>query len=927
MPVLKQCRDFTQLLCACAFLREWTDCWDGEFPYTDLLSQFKVLESRSICKCARVSVAAPCNSGSGGSAEVYSIAVHERHQHRVSSLPCGARSLLLKPRSAEENSIVFRGINKFPSITETGMAWLSDATIPTCVDRIILQRKMAGFLVHVFSLDGICLVVMSKHSLDGPHVELARSILSRTYPTLDQRALAAELFQLGAAIAFECIAAEDRFHPTPDREPFQDTLTAFSLHCMKTRAELAFPFCELVQICHKYGLHVVPHKYLSKESLGEEVMKLVTATADWAHSPFSFGMGEGYVLCLEVPPSNVLRVLSVGDSAANQLYKAPICFPLRLKMKTARYDAIRAARSMILEQGCVAANCRAFFSQVFFAWGISVYKSTQAFVSAVENEGIASLVAKFESRVDELPVEQRTSFWQAAASTGRHVVVILCGMPGSGKTTLCAEVTRLLAASADSSVPFDGFVVSVSRDLIARDVHDSNGAAATRSAHSERLMKKEIHHRFVSELSAVAAFAAAPVITFVDACNAEPNGRALWRNSFSSSSICIFCNVRCDNREVLARRAAIREDHPTLKKDDAERALYQIGSKLVYATPSELASLRDSVVDINTEVQDLPQCAQTLFHAVCGAVASLDQPTRGFRVRSVTTPELLQFHQRAVGDWCAALGVPPVPNELPAAQQTPQSPRTPHVIAVLPTDPTNPNACSFAESWTAVLQSTVAALASQAGNETGKTCLQSPLPVAESKPTRPGFWGWVANTLRGVIAKSATTPPTSSNPAFSLRLIQGHAQWMRGLFLGRSLEGTFAASAAIVGRYNIPSTSDAAVEGSPLPLHCTLQYLASGTAETQRQEVLHECLRRLRGDAPANSALQMEISQVLIDSQAVCWGVHLCSGGTARCAEPPGGLLLHVTLGHLSDVPPKYCWEIRTHYSINGKSKIKNALK
>jgi tRNA splicing ligase len=140
-----------------------------------------------------------------------SVSFKDASQGDVKNLPCGARSLLIE---ADTGAIVCRGINKFFDMGEVSDGWMSEEALwREKAYRVWAVRKMAGFVVTVFSLDGLHLEVMSKHALVGPHAQAARELLAKAGGA--QRAqMAADLFTWGACASFECIRrTEDYQHP------------------------------------------------------------------------------------------------------------------------------------------------------------------------------------------------------------------------------------------------------------------------------------------------------------------------------------------------------------------------------------------------------------------------------------------------------------------------------------------------------------------------------------------------------------------------------------------------------------------------------------------------------------------------------------------------------------------------------------------
>lgn len=618
-----------------------------------------------------------------------SVSVKEGYQGDVKQLPCGARSLLVHP---ETGRIYARGVNKFFSLSELAAKrdfrqdWWKDAALWGRNERhfkVYVQRKIAGFAISVFSEDGERLSIMSKHSVDGPHVEIARGVLYSSTSSTQRQSMAYHLHAWNATASCECIClAKDYLHPVLEDERFDNRLVLFSIQ-LSQLAERSIDPKYLPWLARLWGLECVPQLRIgSQKELVEIIFSLSTSwspTILWEKSEkkpvldtcasnsiqtlpsWQRELAEGIVLVFaeEIPKSisefrlpSCVEGLKNGDtpntsgsdsyfiqscsatgsssSSSDTLCLVPDeCWMrvIRLKVKTLRYICMRNFRSLLRRES----HCQCFLMHyVLVEWATGSYNNSLPFES--DEEELAALLERCGVQIlwDAFfsYMSRHSRFWYRDAlwSVGKALnhllavtiregnqehyapitLVILCGLPGSGKSTFAKALLQDLGfRNSVYSV-----AVHISRDRIyqriTQKIFGECRSGCSPSKHQLRRVEQKVHTETVLslrraiQLSMLTEF---PVFVVLDACNSTPSARSYWRSILPPAiHYSAIVHVYCSDRSELQRRLLQRASHERLSHPDvAQRALYAVEKNFVQP-PSVLLPTQGALEESNIPV-------------------------------------------------------------------------------------------------------------------------------------------------------------------------------------------------------------------------------------------------------------------------------------------------------------------------------------
>ncbi|KAK7202325.1 RNA ligase/6-phosphofructo-2-kinase/NACHT domain/AAA domain containing protein [Novymonas esmeraldas] len=800
--------------------------------------------------------------------EVASVSVREASQGDVSGLACGARSLLVRH---DDGGIVCRGVNKFFDVGEVDDAWVADPSLWAGAYDVWAVRKMAGFIVTLFSLDGTRVEVMSKHALAGPHVSAACELLRRMSDEHRTR-LAADLFEWEACAACECIQrAQDFTHPVLEEALFDQQLVLIAVQRRALLREESLRFSELSAVAGRWGLRCAPGVALSDAAA---LQRTFAAAAAWEATYPEFGecqrLAEGFVLLVEA-------------AGATEAVAHHWCRPLRLKLKTAKYVVLRAFRSLICgdsrPQHCL-------YHDALVAW---LQPKTAAEIrQLVDESGVCALNSRFEAG---LQAQQRVRHRDSQCTVGhalarlqrmtaRHAtprgrcpltVVVLCGLPGAGKTTLSASVARLLSAeAAATSSPFH-FVVHLSRDAVSRAVAADLGITEESSKHKRRRVRALVHQTLSAQVREVARFSAeteqAGLLLF-DACNATLDSRRVWRRCTTALlQRYAVVHVACSDAAVLAQRAACRGDHEVLRSAaEAQQALYAVGK--MFQPPSA----EEAPWCVDTAACTTDEAATALLNFLVSGSA----PVSGAeRCRVVTVAELREEKRQSDAQLLHdLLGV---------------SEGTMTDLAGLGRSAARCRAAPLTVSLQLRLSCSVEWL-----RQTAAQLLSAML----DPPSRPETWLAAAGRalFHRVVAALGGSPALPCAPA-SGELVRGHAKWLRGWLLGgRGSSGPAEVEAALHERFEV----------EPVAPHVTLLHPRTAAAPAGGEEAVSAFLSQ--ANMQVGQEMTVHATSLLLDRHGVCFGVALMDGRHHQGGggDDGGGTRLHVTVGTAAHVPAAY---------------------
>ncbi|RNF25772.1 uncharacterized protein Tco025E_01964 [Trypanosoma conorhini] len=510
--------------------------------------------------------------------------VKESQQGDVKRLPTGARTLLL---DAEASNVVVRGVDKFFDVEDEEAEALDKDELWE-LGPVWLQRKMAGFTVTLFSLDGESVRVATKHVVEGLHVDLALGVLNRLLSAEQQKSLAADLFLAEAAVSCECITVgEDLHHPVLERGEYDNTMLIFSVHKRNDLREIAMPVEKVQVLAERWGLPVVPSWRAGGR--GELQQWLQQREKWWGKGPDGIPLAEGYVVLVELPVTRIAPAIVLEEPFS--------VAPLRLKAKTVKYRLLRSLRSIVSKESTESPK---LFHEVLAVWSehIGGYK---CFRQAVLERGVCELCSQFEAyasthrrtrvRGGHMSVgqafERLIEFTEGELLLRRQAplnVIMLCGIPGAGKTTL-AQALVAVAGRGDS--PFR-YVVNLSRDQVAKEAAAREGIDDSSSKHKKRKLRALVHRAFLAAVNRAVSLSLlqdGPGLLVMDACHAKAETRRVWRGVLPKKLESFrLLYVTCADHSELLRRLAKREDHEVLHNaDEAQAALYAV--KKVFFAP------------------------------------------------------------------------------------------------------------------------------------------------------------------------------------------------------------------------------------------------------------------------------------------------------------------------------------------------------
>ncbi|KAH9577984.1 RNA ligase T4 Rnl1 [Trypanosoma melophagium] len=540
--------------------------------------------------------------------EFTSFSVKESYQGDVKHLPTGARTLLL---NASSNEVVVRGVNKFFDIEDIEMDLLESNDFWK-LGRVWLQRKMAGFTVTLFSLDGESVGVATKHVVEGPHVDVARRVLDSLLNAEQQKRLASELFLGELAVSCECISAEnDPHHPVMEEEKYNNSLFVFSLHKRNNMREISVPFEIMQSMVLSWGMSVVSCWSLENT---DKLQKWLRERESWVgKDPNGAPLAEGYVLMVEIPKTRLEPLVTI---------KGPFTIvPLRLKAKSVKYRVLRSLRSIALGESKAPLQ---LFHEIFVVWSLNI-GGFKCFRSAIEEHGIFKIYLQFEAYVRERSCTRHRgsvmsigqAFERLLEFTERETcskqctplhVIMLCGLPGSGKSTLARAMIEVTERGCS---PFQ-YVINLNRDQVYSDVAVQEGIDSSCSKHKQRKLRSMAHHAMVVAINRVMLFSflqKGPGLLILDACNARSETRRLWRNILPkeiNSFRLIY--VTCSDHIEHMRRLLERRDHDVIHDaSEAQAALYAV--KKAFVEPME----NEPCVHLDTSTSLASEMAQEIL--------------------------------------------------------------------------------------------------------------------------------------------------------------------------------------------------------------------------------------------------------------------------------------------------------------------------
>lgn len=619
-----------------------------------------------------------------------SVSVKEGFQEDVKTLPCGARSLLVHP---ETGNIQARGVNKFFSLSELSIKshlpvdWTRDAALWRGDKQrfeVYVQRKMAGFSVSFFSGNGKDLSIMSKHSVEGHHVEIAKKVLSSCTSNLQRQTMAHHLHVLNATASCECISlSEDFFHPVLEDERYDNQLVLFSIQ-LNMVAERSIDPQDLNTYAFLWGLKCVPQLRVCSQEELERIIFAVAAhwnpaidfentekqcTADFSKikdlqelETTKEKLAEGVVLVFaesaSLPPFGTCPGISkeavihtpianenVCESSATPFSRRNSPFSpsseiltvsmsprwmrlTRLKVKTPRYICMRNFRSLLLQES----KCRSFLMHyVLLEWSntknsteFSFRNGEEEMQVTVERCGVHALCTAFFSYFSHYSrTFYRDAVWSIGCAvdhllkvTEKEVIqesyapisfIILCGLPGSGKSTFAK---KFLGELGICGFPRHSVAVTISRDRVYQQVKEEACRVceneSSLSKHQLRRLEQKVHTELVRALQGViqlSAYTDGRVIVVLDACNSTPAARKFWRDVLPRSiDYCAIVHICCSDRSELQNRLCQRLSHERLSNPEtAQRAFYAVEKKFV-VPPFSLLSSQSAAKESNVPV-------------------------------------------------------------------------------------------------------------------------------------------------------------------------------------------------------------------------------------------------------------------------------------------------------------------------------------
>ncbi|GET93797.1 hypothetical protein, conserved [Leishmania tarentolae] len=800
--------------------------------------------------------------------DVASVAVKEASQADVEGLPCGARSLLI---DRADGSIVCRGVNKFFDINEVGDEWLSDSSLWTDAYRVWAVRKMAGFIVTLFSLDGVRLEVMSKHALAGPHVDSARELLEKVSEAHRAR-LAADLCEWGACACCECIQrTQDYHHPVLEAQQFDQKIVLIAVQRRTQLREESLCFSELGTLAEQWGLSCAPGVAVPSSAALQSVFD---ATRSWNATYTRFStcpeLAEGFVVLIEAT-----------ESTADPMHRW--CLPLRLKLKTPKYIVLRAFRSLVSGDS----RPRSYvYHQALLGW--LQLGSAAEVRRRVEKVGVDTLNGEFEARLlaqkrvrhrncqetvgDALARLQRTTALVASPRARCPLtVVVLCGLPGAGKSTLSVALSRLLASLEEAS-PFS-FVVHLSRDAVYCSVAADHAVTSSTSKHKQRRLGALVHQTLCDQMREVACFATETEqsgLLLLDACNATQKSRHIWRQCFPATLHRYeVAYVECSDATVMVRRAARRDGHEVLLSAvEAQQALYAVRKKF------QPPSLEEAAWRVDTKGCCVEEAAASLLTHLTHRAPSSNCGC-GCRVLTISAlrSERCEGHATLLHN---LLGL---------------SADTTKAFASMMLSVHSDSKVARGTSLQLRLHCSMDALRSTAAQLISSSLKESHESAASFASLGRRLVQRVSAALRGL----------SWAPSFPVtgHVTRGHLKWLPGwLLCGRDSRGPADVEKALRERFAL----------EPERPHVTLLYISSVADATSVDKAILEYLSQ--NGMHLGQEVTMNVTSVLLDRHALSFGVTLTAGQQVQGQSMQGTKCtptrLHITMGTAPGVAASY---------------------
>lgn len=606
-----------------------------------------------------------------------SVVVKESNQLDVNTLPCGARSLLIDPTTG---TVHVRGVNKFLSISNVGLSFIEDNLCDNF--EVYIQRKMAGFCVSVFSPDGEKLSVMSKHSASGPHCQLAERILKSCATLESQKLMAQDLYRLGATATCECIAiAEDFGHPVLEPERFDNQLIMFSIQRNQV-AERGLPPPQVASFAKRWGIQAAP---MLRVHNSKDLLNIISHISySWApkvlfeHTDLkdTEELAEGVVIVMRKisSPSRITKTWEQDEEPDDTMLEWKKSF--RLKVKTIKYIMLRNLRSRILE----GFQRRSFFIQrVIVEWansaasGLNVNGDIEKFVFL---HGIWSLWTSFEkfflreasdsscplenhasgnalTSGDERCFSVREAYQQLINQTVKEVVqegikikdknnpapitlVVLCGLPGSGKSTFADTFMNQLRVSLKPRNFAVG--VTIHRDMVHRRMMDGQPGLdpaedrmepAALSKVQVQNVKQQVHHEIIDIFDRICQLSCflddgdgksetanhSGIVVVLDACNSTPSTRRVWRDVLPPSiDAFLIVHLLCSEENEVDKRLH-RPSHERLQDAvEAQRALDTV--KKIFVPPNVTEQEDAMVLEFDTCNSTAEECSEEVIERI-----------------------------------------------------------------------------------------------------------------------------------------------------------------------------------------------------------------------------------------------------------------------------------------------------------------------
>eukprot|EP00754_Rhynchopus_humris_P034205 Rhum_TRINITY_DN15549_c0_g1::Rhum_TRINITY_DN15549_c0_g1_i1::g.161182::m.161182 len=532
---------------------------------------------------------------------------------RRTALPCGARTLFVR----SDGGVALRGLNKFPEVEDV-CGLLRDAAVQRAVCPMFIQRKMAGFIVVVGAApDGDGLVVSSKHTLAGRHVDLARRMLAAAWgddAAACEARLSAFLRKHGAAIVCEGVdPANDSWHPVSEPAALQGLTLLMVIDAAAVR-ERSLPHL-VREAAAASKLTVVPTYPLCWKSF----WATLDACAQWrgncddaaasstgpeasgryfddggdingdAAVPVC-GTSEGFVATFSVPSAVVARVFhGAGAGASAALGGSASLVYFRVKVKTLRYKIQRLTRG-VLEQvaraGVDARDAGRGFRAGAVAKVVELWPGLAPHDRLVVADVFPRIDGEAEEEVAEAAAEedcdcdgrdkpsvlfkgaQLSEMFDRLEARSPAVRAYLHGLRPPVSPAWHTLVMAVGLPGCGKSTAFEG----MARQLVARGsdvlyLARDDVTQALRVRHDKADVTRQVHQevRRIIEQD-VLKRAENPAVVVLDGCHLTPGARVFVAKFFRRV---VFVNFSC-TPALCRERVAARAAHPTLGQGGAD---------------------------------------------------------------------------------------------------------------------------------------------------------------------------------------------------------------------------------------------------------------------------------------------------------------------------------------------------------------------